>query len=124
MQLGFILALLFSILIAIFAILNNEVVEINYFFGRAPVSVIIVILASAFTGALIVGLFSLVGRIKFGFRSREHHNQLKKMEEDLTRMAQRESELLEKLSRLEEELYGEEEEEPPKVQYTQDITPE
>lgn len=124
MQIGFILALLFSILIAIFAILNNEVVQINYLFGRAPVSVVIVILASAFTGALIVGLFSLIGRIKFGLRSREHHNQLKKMEEDLNRMAQRESQLLEKLSRLEGDPYGEEEEEPSKVKYTQEITPE
>ncbi|UNC92893.1 LapA family protein [Candidatus Contubernalis alkaliaceticus] len=121
MQLGVIVALLFSILIALFAILNNEVVEINYLLGRAPVSVVIVILASAFTGALIVGLFSLVGRVKSGFRSREHQSHLKKLEDDLNQMAQRESDLLEQVSRLEQELSGVEEQEPMK-KYTQDLT--
>lgn len=124
MQLGFILALLFSILIAVFAILNNEVVNINYLFGTAPVSVVIVILASAFTGALIVGLFSLVGRVKYGFRFRDQQNRLKQMEEELKQMAAKESELIEKLSRLEQELHEEEEKSTPAVQYTQEFPPE
>ncbi len=109
MQLGFIIALLFSIIIAIFAILNNEVVTINYLFGEAPVSLVIVILASAFLGALVVGIFSLVGRVKYGFKFRDLEGKLRKMEEELNRMKKKEEELLDQLSHLEDQLYGEEE---------------
>jgi len=109
LQLGFIIALLFSIIIAIFAILNNEVVTINYLFGSAPVSLVIVILASAFLGSLVVGIFSLVGRVKHGFKFRDLEGKLKKMEEELNRMKKKEEELLDQLYHLETQLYGEEE---------------
>ncbi|PKM83803.1 MAG: hypothetical protein CVU88_01120 [Firmicutes bacterium HGW-Firmicutes-13] len=122
MQLGVILALLFSILIAVFAILNNEVVEINYLFGRAPVSVVIVILASAFSGAVVVGLFSLVGRIKYGLRSWELQGKFKKMEDDLGYLRKRETELLEQVTELENQMYSEEEEMP--GYYPQEENPE
>lgn len=108
MQLGIIIALLFSILIAVFAVLNNEIVEINYLFGRSPVSVVIVILVSAFSGAVVVGLFSLVGRIKYSLKSRETHNKLKKMEDELNYLKKREAELLGQASELENLLYGDE----------------
>ncbi len=111
MQLGVILALLFSILIAVFAILNNEVVEINYLLGRAPVSVVIVILFSAFSGAVVVGLFSLVGRIKHGLKSREIQSNFKNMKDELDYLKKREDELLKQVSELEKQLYGDEEEE-------------
>lgn len=109
MQLGFIIALLFSILIAIFAILNNEVVTINYLFGEAPVSLVIVILASAFLGALVLGIFSLVGRVKHGLKARDLEGKLRKMEEELNRMKEKEEELLDQLYHLETQLHGEEE---------------
>ncbi len=107
MQIGVILSLLISILVALFAILNNEIVEINYLFGSAPVSVVIVILVSALSGALIVGIFSLVGRIKSGLRFREHGSKLKRMEEQLEYLKERETELMGQVSEMEKLLYGE-----------------
>ncbi len=107
MQIGVIIALLFSILIALFAILNNEVVEINYLLGSAPVSIVIVILASAFLGALVVGVLSLVGRIKASLRFREYDSKFKKMEEKLEYLKEREAELMGQVSEMEKTLYGE-----------------
>lgn len=109
MQLGFIIALLFGILIAVFALLNNEVVIINYLFGQAPVSLVIVILSSALLGALVVGVLSLVGRIKHTFKVRDLEGRLRKMEEELERMKEREEEHLDQIHHLEKEFYGEEE---------------
>ncbi|MFO7951203.1 MAG: LapA family protein [Bacillota bacterium] len=66
-----ILALVFSLLIALFAIANTEPVAVNYVFGEASVSLIILILGSAFAGVLVMGLFSLFRGIKAAFAFRQ-----------------------------------------------------
>lgn len=50
-----IFALIFALIIAIFSVLNVESVQVNYLFGKALIPLIIVIIASALTGGLIVG---------------------------------------------------------------------
>jgi putative membrane protein len=50
-----IFALIFALIIAIFSVLNVEAVQVNYLFGKALVPLIIVVIASALTGGLIVG---------------------------------------------------------------------
>jgi putative membrane protein len=50
-----IFALIFALIIAIFSVLNVEAVQVNYLFGKAFIPLIIVIIASALTGGLIVG---------------------------------------------------------------------
>ncbi len=66
-----ILALIFSFLIAIVALANNETVTVSYIFGRSEVSLILLILGSAFAGALVMGLFSLFRSIRTAFAFRE-----------------------------------------------------
>ena len=107
MQVGIIIALLFSLLIALFAILNKEVVEINYLLGSASMSVVIVILVSALMGAGVVGVLSLVGYIKSRLRFREHNSKLRKMEDKVEYLKERETELMGQVSQLEKTLYGE-----------------
>jgi len=49
------LALLFGLIIAGAAMINNEVVTVNYFFGQVSLTLFILILGSAFAGALFMG---------------------------------------------------------------------
>lgn len=84
-----ILALIFSLLIAIVAIANNETVTVSYIFGDARVSLILLILGSAFAGALAMGLFNLFSSVRSALKFRELRQQndslqkqVKKLEED------------------------------------------
>ncbi|MDY6825728.1 MAG: lipopolysaccharide assembly protein LapA domain-containing protein [Bacillota bacterium] len=84
-----ILALVFSLLIAIIALANQEAVSINYIFGRSEVPLIILILGAGFIGAMVMGLFSLFR----GIRSALSFRQLRQQKEELQK----------KISDLEEE---------------------
>ncbi len=66
-----IMGLVFSLIIAIMALANNESVTVSYIFGRAEVSLILLILGSAFVGALTMGLFALFRSIRTAFSFRE-----------------------------------------------------
>lgn len=70
-----ILGLIFSLIIAIIALANNETVTVSYIFGRLQVSLILLILGSAVTGALAMGLFSLFRSIRNAFTFRELRHQ-------------------------------------------------
>jgi lipopolysaccharide assembly protein A len=70
-----ILGLICSLLIAIVALANNETVTVSYIFGRAEISLILLIFGSAFFGALIMGLFSLFRAIRSAFAFRESRHQ-------------------------------------------------
>lgn len=84
-----IMGLVFSLIIAIMALANNESVTVSYIFGRAEVSLILLILGSAFVGALAMGLFALFRSIRTAFTFRE--------------MRQKEEALQKKVKALEEE---------------------
>lgn len=58
--------LLFSVIIAIFAVANVDSVPVNYLFGEAEWPLILVILGSALLGFLLSGVFAL-GRL-YGLR--------------------------------------------------------
>ncbi|MCT8139543.1 DUF1049 domain-containing protein [Anaerobacillus sp. CMMVII] len=54
-QSGLILGLVVALLITIFAVINMEVVTVNYMFGTAQWPLVIVIISSVLMGALLVG---------------------------------------------------------------------
>ena len=54
-----ILAFLVSFVIALVAIINSEVVALNYLFGHVNLTLSILILGSALAGALVMGFFSI-----------------------------------------------------------------
>ena len=66
-----VLALLFSLFIAIVAMVNSEIVILNYLFGQAHISLIVLILGSACAGALTLGFFSLFRSIQTRLKFRE-----------------------------------------------------
>ncbi len=80
MQVWFIISLLFSVVVAVFAVLNSSVVTINLVFQSFELSQSIVILASAVLGAVIVLFLGLFNRIKSGLKIRELNTALKASE--------------------------------------------
>lgn len=89
-----ILALLFSLLIAVIAIANNDPVPVNYLLGDGDIPLIILILGSAITGAVAMGLFSLFRGIKSAFRFREARRRQDELQEKI-KVLEQEKTLLE-----------------------------
>ena len=83
MQVWFIFSLAFSLVVAIFAVLNSNVVSINLFWVNYQLSQTIVIIASAAHGATIAFFLSLFGKIKSGLKIRELSGDLKDAEKKI-----------------------------------------
>lgn len=64
MQKNLIITLLFSIFIALFAILNASAVPINFIFATVDISIALVILISASIGAIILYSMGAISKIK------------------------------------------------------------
>ncbi|MDX9870991.1 MAG: LapA family protein [Clostridia bacterium] len=94
MQIYLISALIFSLLVATFAVQNTEVVSINFLTWSFSVSLVLVLLGAAVAGALVLyffGLFKQVGawmKIRqLNHRKDELEKQVKKLEEKLNTCA-------------------------------------
>ncbi|WP_027724688.1 LapA family protein [Tuberibacillus calidus] len=59
---AFILAIFLALVIAIFSVANVNPVTFNYVFGQAKWPLILIILGSAFLGALFIGV---IGAVRF-----------------------------------------------------------
>lgn len=81
MQVRFIIALVFSILVTIFALLNAQTIEVNFIFSSVRLSLALVILGSAAIGALIAALLSAFKQITSMLKIRELEKQLKQQSE-------------------------------------------
>lgn len=69
--------LLFAIIIAIFAVVNVDAVNVSYIFGEAQWPLILIILFSALLGALVSGPFAL-------FRSVQTNRRIKDLQKEMT----------------------------------------
>ncbi len=65
MERGFIIALVFAIIVAIFAINNSAPVMVDFIFTEIQVSQALVILVSSVFGAIIIAVISGVKNLKF-----------------------------------------------------------
>lgn len=77
MQIGFILSLIFAIIVALFAVLNSEPVSIRLFWQKYEFSQGIVILGSAALGAVIVLILGVFGNIRTKLKIHDLNNQIK-----------------------------------------------
>ena len=59
-----ILALIFALIVAVFAVINVEPVEVNYLFGIGQAPLILVILISVLMGGLITAAFGTLRLLK------------------------------------------------------------
>jgi len=82
MQLSFIIVLIISIFISIFAIQNGGEVPIDLFFASYSVSKSIVILISVGSGALIAGILGAFKRIKKSREIRDLNKKIKSLEDE------------------------------------------
>ncbi len=109
-----ILGLVFSLIIAIIALANTEQVTVSYIFGRAEMPLILLILGSAFVGALVMGFFALFRGIRNAFAFREMRSRQEKLEKQVKALEEEkvflEAELNKAVSVPEEDTEGESEE--------------
>lgn len=57
-------AFLFALVIAVFAVINVEAVQVNFLFAKTTTPLILVILVSTLLGGLTVGSFGIVRQIR------------------------------------------------------------
>lgn len=75
-----ILGSVFSVIIAIFAVINNRTVQVNYMFGEMNSPLIIVILLSFVIGLLVSASFSLVKLISLKSENKKLTKRLSALE--------------------------------------------
>lgn len=75
-QWGLLFAFIFALIVAIFAVINVDKVTVDYLFGTAQWPLVLVILASALLGALVVGGFGIfrVFRSRWEIRGLKREN--------------------------------------------------
>ncbi|CAM4279795.1 LapA family protein [Paenibacillus tarimensis] len=76
-------ALLFALITAIFAVINIEPVEVNFWFTRTSLPLILVILISTLLGGLTVGLFGIIRQYRLQRRIRQLERELQSRGEEL-----------------------------------------
>ena len=103
MQIYFILSLLFSVVVALFAVINSDIIEISYFLGKIEVAQSVVILVSAAFGALIMGLFAVFSKFKSGLKTMKLNGRIKTLEREVGRYKVYETEAAKEKAKLEEE---------------------
>ncbi|MBM7702247.1 LapA family protein [Metabacillus iocasae] len=75
----FLLGLLFALIIAILAIINNEPVQFNYLFGSQEWPLILVILGSAIFGGIVAASLSFVKIVQLNSQIRQLNKKLNDM---------------------------------------------
>lgn len=103
MQIYFILSLLFSVVVALFAVINSDIIEISYFLGKVEVAQSVVILISAAFGALIMGLFAVFSKFKSGLRARKLNGRIKTLEKEVEKYKVSETKATAEKAKFEEE---------------------
>lgn len=71
-----IMALLIIILIAIFSVLNVKEVSINFWFTQVSMPMILILLFSIFSGALLIGLLTTSATLKLKKENKDLNQQL------------------------------------------------
>ncbi len=89
----FVLALIFALLVAIFALQNAGAVDISFLTFELSVSQALVILISAIIGALVVMLLSLIRWIKLQSKIKSLTKQNSILENEVKKLTQKVSDL-------------------------------
>lgn len=97
MQKSLIVTLLFSIVIAIFAILNAAPIEINLIATKLSVSAALVILISASFGAVVVYSLEVFSKLKAKKQYRDLEKQYKELEKKFDLIGQENAQMKERL---------------------------
>ena len=77
-------ALVLALLVAIFALQNATVVTVHFLFWRFDVSLVLVILGAAASGAVVVGIVSTLKQIRSAIKLQEAAVINRRLERELT----------------------------------------
>lgn len=83
MKIWFVFSLFFSVLIAIFAVLNSNVVLIKLYWVDYQLSQSLVILFSAVLGAMISSFLGIFSKVRSTLKIRELNNLVKSLEQKI-----------------------------------------
>ncbi|QGQ99086.1 DUF1049 domain-containing protein [Paenibacillus psychroresistens] len=72
-----ILALVFALVTAVFAVINVDSVQVNFLFSTTNIPLILVIVGSTLLGGIIVGIFGIVRQYQLQKKIRLLENELK-----------------------------------------------
>ena len=95
-----VLALLFSLLIAIVAAANHQPVNVNYLFGEAQIPLIVLIIGAAAAGALVMGLISFYRGIRTALQMRGGRKRQEELQWRLDSLEQEKASLEQELAQL------------------------
>lgn len=98
------LALLIGILIAVIAIINNDIVTVNYLLGEMNLTLFMLILGSALAGAMFMVFLSLFRSIHKYMKSQGDRDYKKVLEERIKLLESQTRELEGELSKQQQEL--------------------
>ncbi|MCY6369285.1 LapA family protein [Clostridium ganghwense] len=84
MRIGFILSLLFGVIVTIFAVQNAETVSINFFSNSIKISQALVIFISAISGALIITLLGLYREFRMKLKIRQQTKIISQLEKEIS----------------------------------------
>lgn len=98
-----ILAILLGLAIAVAAIINNEVVTVNYLFGQTSLTLFMLILGSAFAGALFMGLLGVFRSINNYMNSQGDRGHKKELERRIKLLESEKSKLETELGKQQKE---------------------
>ena len=82
MDKGFILFLIFAVLIGVFAVGNSERVVINFILTEIEISQALVIIVSALLGAMVVFLTGLIRQLSYKKEIKEKEKEISKLKEN------------------------------------------
>ncbi len=108
-QFGVILALIFSLVIAIFALANNQLIIVNYLYGKTEISAVIVILGAAILGAFVMFLLNMFKQIKTSFHMRSLQSELGESRSQIDELKSERDALLVQLGQLQDSFVNPEE---------------
>lgn len=86
MEKGFIIALIFAVIIAVFALNNGDIVRIDFLVTELEMSQAIVILGSSILGAVVVAVLSGVKNLKLKRENKEMALRLEQVGEEKTNL--------------------------------------
>ncbi|WP_051624215.1 lipopolysaccharide assembly protein LapA domain-containing protein [Clostridium akagii] len=64
MRIGFIISLVFAIIVTLFGIQNAAIISVNFFIAKFQISLALIIFVSAIIGAIVVTLFGFKKELK------------------------------------------------------------
>lgn len=79
MQIYLIFGIVFSLLVAVFAIQNSFVVTVSFFTLRKDISLVLLVFGSIFLGAFFVGILGFFNQLKLKRKVSQFEQEIKKL---------------------------------------------